>query len=72
MSDLHRLMAAAEKDPTLSEKLSMLDAEALVEWAQEEGYHLTLEEAESVCGTELSDEDLGQVAGGWTGNQNGP
>ena len=70
MNDLQRLTAAAEKDPVLSEKLSTLEAEALVEWAAAQGYSLTLGEAQGLSATyeELSDDDLEQVAGGWTGN----
>ena len=74
MNDLQRLMAAAEKDPALSERLSALEAEALVEWAAAKGYSLTLDEAQSFSATyeELSDDDLEQVAGGWTGDNTPP
>lgn len=74
MSDLERLMAAAEKDPVLSEELSAFEPEALVRWAVGKGYRLTLAEAEGLGASfqELSDEDLEQVAGGWTGDNDDP
>lgn len=66
--DARRLKVAAEESPGLFEELSALEPEALIQWAVVKGYVLTLEEA---CGfkadhQELSDEDLEQVAGGWT------
>ncbi|MFN7963021.1 MAG: Nif11-like leader peptide family RiPP precursor [Thermoanaerobaculia bacterium] len=72
IQDLDRFSAALRADPRLLEQLSALglDAEAWRAHAASLGFHLTLDEARGLAEstTELSDEELEDVAGGWTGD----
>ena len=72
--DVHRLMAAAEKDPALAAELAQLDPDTVIRWADAHGYRLTPEEARDLGAShqELEDEDLEQVAGGWSAGSNDP
>lgn len=71
-SDLQRLTNDLENDPALADLFSEIwsDVEAVAQLASERGYSLTTEEAAGLCASweELSDEDLEQVAGGWSGD----
>ncbi len=74
--DARRLKVAAEESPGLFHELSALEPEALIQWAAGKGYELTVDEAcelKADSPQELSDDDLEQVAGGWTNptNNNG-
>ena len=67
--DLERFTADVEKDPGMADEISRLEGspQALVRWAAERGYQLTLDEARALASSasELSDEELENVAGGW-------
>lgn len=69
--DLERFTADMKKNPALETECSQVngDPKALARWAATRGYDLTPEEAEGLAHsvTELSDDELEDVAGGWTG-----
>ncbi len=70
-----RFIKDFQNRPELSEEFTSLgdNPEAWVKLASTRGYELTLEQASSLCSsyTELSDDDLEDVAGGWDGNGGG-
>jgi len=57
-------------DASLQERVRNSDADAILEWAKSEGYEFTVAELQAALATtapqdgELSDEQLGNVAGG--------
>jgi len=69
--DLQRLRADIEADFGLAEEFHHLveDFGVWASWAQSKGYAISLTEAENLVDlyNELGDEDLDQVAGGWSG-----
>lgn len=69
-ADLERLTADLQNVLGLSEEFSELgyDPDAWIRRASTKGYHLSSEEAEGLCSShgELSEDDLDQVAGGWS------
>ncbi|MEM6454303.1 MAG: hypothetical protein AAF772_04340 [Acidobacteriota bacterium] len=67
--DLQRLMQDLQDDPLLLQETESLDnATSWQAWASSRGYVLTLDEASTVADTygAIDDDDLEQVAGGWT------
>jgi hypothetical protein len=58
--DLARQLAALEQDPTSWHRCVL-----------EHGYRLTLQQVEELLCSELDDDDLEKVAGGWEGEDNG-
>lgn len=72
-SEVERFLADLQKDAGLRQELEALgqDTEACVRWANAKGYAFTHGEALDlgVFDTDLSDDDLEQVAGGWCGNE---
>lgn len=66
-TDLERLVAAVRDDPAMELSCRRGDLGALVRWASERGYDLTLDEAAALAASrgELSDEVLENTAGGW-------
>lgn len=74
--DVQRLMEDLQTDSSLLDEFLALgsDVDGWVGLAASRGYSLTFEEAESLSSSyeELSDDDLDEVAGGWSGNEGGP
>ncbi len=74
--DAQRLMADLQTDSDLLDEFLALgsDIDGWVTLAASRGYSLTFEEAEGLSSSyeELSDDDLEEVAGGWSGNEGGP
>ena len=75
-TELERLMTDLRNDPDLMEKFDLLegDADAWMRLANASGYGITRREAEELADSygELSDEELEQVAGGWTAPRDPP
>ncbi len=73
--ETERFIKDFKNRPELSEEFTRLgdDPKAWVKLASARGYELTLEKAAGLCSsyTELSDDDLEDVAGGWDGNNSG-
>jgi len=70
-SELQRFLGDLRRISGLSEEFERLtgELEAQVCWANERGYRFSLEEAAELGGFgELSDEELEEAAGGWTGD----
>lgn len=69
--DLQRLRADIEADFGLAEEFRHLveDCGVWTAWAKTKGYTLTVTEAENLSDlyNELGDDQLDQVAGGWSG-----
>ncbi len=69
--DLQRLRTEIEADFSLAEEFRQLTEDRTIwaAWAQSKGYAITVMEAENLSDlyNELGDEDLDQVAGGWSG-----
>lgn len=74
-TELERFTADLRSDAGLAEEFTSLgdDPEAWVRWASAKGYRLSLEEATGLSSSysELPDEDLEKVAGGWSGDPPG-
>ncbi len=70
-SELQRFLDDLRRDSELAEEFHSRadDLDAQVRWANDQGYLFSRDEAAAVAGFgELSDEDLEQAAGGWTGD----
>ncbi|HEY8022449.1 MAG TPA: Nif11-like leader peptide family RiPP precursor [Thermoanaerobaculia bacterium] len=70
-SELQRFLGDLRRTSGLSEEFERLagDLEAQVRWAHERGYAFDREEAAELTGFgELTDEELEEAAGGWTGD----
>ena len=66
--ELARLLHAFATDPSLRQEFDALgNADAQVAWAFARGYRITPAEAASLSVESLSDDDLENVAGGWSG-----
>jgi len=69
--DLERFTVDTKKDPGMMDEVSRLEGnpQALVRWAAQRGYQLTPDEAHGLASSvsELSDQELENVAGGWDG-----
>jgi len=64
LSDLRRISGLSEEFESLAG-----DLEAQVRWANERGYSFDREEAAELAGFgELTDEELEEAAGGWSGD----
>jgi predicted ribosomally synthesized peptide with nif11-like leader len=73
--DLDRFISDLQRDPELLQEFRRLssDMDAAVRWVNSRGYAFTRDEAERMdADGELSDEDLDQVAGGWTSSDPPP
>ena len=74
-AELERFLSDLQRDPELMEEFRSLaeDPKVWVRWATAKGYEVTLEEAVELENTysEISDEDLEQAAGGWSGDGDG-
>ena len=74
--DLDRFISDLQRDPELLQEFRRLssDMDAAVRWVNSRGYAFTRDEAERMDadGGELSEEDLDQVAGGWTSSDPPP
>jgi predicted ribosomally synthesized peptide with nif11-like leader len=72
-TEAQRFLTDLQNDAGLRQELENLgqDTEACVRWANAKGYTFTREEAQDLGAfdTDLSDDDLEQVAGGWCGNE---
>lgn len=72
MSEVERFLGDLQTNAALRQEMESLgqDRDALVQWANDNGYAFTREEAEDLGAFEadLSDDQLEQVAGGWCGN----
>ena len=72
-SEVDRFLSDLQKDAGLRQELADLgqDMEACVQWANAQGYQFTLDEAHElgVFDSDLSEDDLEKVAGGWCGNE---
>jgi predicted ribosomally synthesized peptide with nif11-like leader len=70
--EVERFLGDLQMSTDLRQELEGLgqDRDALVSWANENGYDFTREEAEELGAFDgdLSDDQLEQVAGGWCGN----
>ncbi|MDP9121771.1 MAG: Nif11-like leader peptide family natural product precursor [Acidobacteriota bacterium] len=70
-AELDRLVGSLQRDPDLLAEFRRLegDPRAVVDWANGKGYAFTRAEVETFAAAsgEISDDDLDQVAGGWTG-----
>ncbi len=71
-SELERLTTDLDADASLAEELQGLEEDPAVwaQWAVGKGYQITAEEAAEGLQDyydQLSDDDLEQAAGGWTG-----
>jgi hypothetical protein len=74
-SELQRFLGDLRRVSGLSEEFERLagDLEAQVCWANEHGYLFSLAEAAELGGFgELSDEELEEAAGGWSGDPPNP
>lgn len=71
--EVDRFLSDLQNDAGQRQELAKLgpDMEACVQWANAQGYQFTLEEAleAGIFDSDLSDDDLEQVAGGWCGNE---
>jgi predicted ribosomally synthesized peptide with nif11-like leader len=71
--EVDRFLSDLQNNAGLRQEVATLgqDMEACVHWANAQGYQFTLEEAleTGVFDSDLSDDDLEQVAGGWCGNE---
>jgi predicted ribosomally synthesized peptide with nif11-like leader len=70
-SELQRFLGDLRRISGFSEEFERLagDLEAQVRWANERGYEFNGEEAVELAGVgELTDEELEEAAGGWTGD----
>jgi predicted ribosomally synthesized peptide with nif11-like leader len=71
--EVDRFLSDLQNDAGRRQELAKLgqDMEACVHWANAQGYQLTVEEAleTGVFDSDLSDDDLEQVAGGWCGSE---
>ena len=71
MADLERLTTDLQENPNLAEEFESLgdDATAWAQLAATRSYVVTAQEVEDLCSgfEELSDDDLEEAAGGWTG-----
>ena len=71
--DVERFLSDLQKDAGLRQELADLapDREACVRWANEKGYSFTLDEAIEIGAfdSDLSEDDLEKVAGGWCANE---
>ena len=71
--EVDRFLSDLQNDAGLRQELAALgqDMEACVRWANAKGYMFTLEEVleSGVFESDLSEDDLEQVAGGWCGNE---
>ena len=67
-AEQNRFLEDVRKDPRLVEEVRGLlrDPAAALRWAEDKGYHLTLEDVAELLDSdrELSDEDLDEAAGG--------
>lgn len=74
-AEFDRFLSDLQRDPELMEEFRSLseEPEIWVRWAGAKGYEITLEEATELEEThsEISDDDLEQAAGGWTGSGGG-
>ena len=70
-ADLERLTTALQENSNLAEEFENLEDNpaAWVQLASTRGYIVTEQEVEGLCSgsEELSDEDLEEAAGGWSG-----
>lgn len=66
-AELERLMTDLSENPGLRARCGDFDGdpEGKIRWARSSGYDVTEEDVRDW--TELSDDDLDQVAGGWDG-----
>jgi len=69
LTELQRFMRDLRCSPEMLEEFSALERKLAVQvsWANAAGYAFTLEEAAGQDGGQLSDEELEQAAGGWSG-----
>lgn len=74
-AEVERFLSDLQRDPELMEEFRSLaeDPNVWVRWTTAKGYDITPEEAAELEDTysEISDEDLEQAAGGWTGEGGG-
>lgn len=74
-AEVERFLSDLQRDPELMEEFQSLaeDPKVWVRWATAKGYDITPEEAAELEDThsEISDDDLEQAAGGWTGDDGG-
>jgi predicted ribosomally synthesized peptide with nif11-like leader len=74
-AEFERFLSDLQRDPELMEEFRSLaeDAQIWVRWASAKGYDITPEEAAELEETysEISDDDLEQAAGGWSGDGGG-
>jgi predicted ribosomally synthesized peptide with nif11-like leader len=72
-SEVDRFLSDLQQYSGLRQELADLgqDMEACVQWANAKGYAFTLEEAlhTGAFDSDLSEDDLEKVAGGWCGNE---
>ncbi len=72
-SEIERFLSDLQNNAGLRQELADLgqDMEACVRWANAKGYVFTLDEARETGAfdSDLSEDDLEQVAGGWCGNE---
>ncbi len=71
--EVDRFLSDLQNDAGRRQELTELgqDMEACVHWANAQGYQFTVEEAleTGVFDSDLSDDDLEKVAGGWCANE---
>lgn len=71
--DVERFLSDLQSDAGLRQELADLgqDREACVRWANAKGYWFTLDEAleTGAFDSDLSEDDLEKVAGGWCANE---
>lgn len=70
-NELERLLADLRSNTGLGEGFDRLqgDVEAQVRWAIDRGYSIAREEVDGLVGSvELSDDELDEAAGGWSGD----
>lgn len=71
-AEFDRFLSDLQRDPELMEEFRSLseDPQVWVRWAAAKGYEISQEEAADLEDTysEISDDDLEQAAGGWSGD----
>ena len=71
--DVERFLSDLQRNAGLRQELAELgaDTEACVRWANAKGYAFTLDEAIEIGAfdSDLSEDDLEKVAGGWCANE---
>lgn len=74
-AEFERFLSDLQRDPELMEEFRSLaeDPAIWVRWASAKGYEISQDEAAALEDTysEISDDDLEQAAGGWSGEDGG-